>query len=245
MHKLVIYVVWGNEDRYEKMLARSVESVRRHCHNVTTVVHRCPPEHTSRGLSNKPQVINNLVDFRSDYDVALFLDADTVVLGNLDFAFDAASKHGIACCIGESPWLRRFDRDLGDAVEYNTGVIFFSQGGREVIKRWAELDPHYTGKTHGSVVDVGHGPIGLECDDQLSFGKAIRDCDFNPFVLPLNYNFRPGWHVRFMTPMKIWHSVHDVPSQLEDYSVRAEKGEVPTQMCTLANGVNPTRWGGM
>jgi hypothetical protein len=41
------------------------------------------------------------------FEETLFLDADTVPLGRLDFGFEQAQRFGLACCICEVPWARR------------------------------------------------------------------------------------------------------------------------------------------
>ena len=203
----------------------------------------CRPEEWLKGLSNKPIRINAHLNGQvgEEWDTTLFLDADTVVLGDLSYGFEAAERHGLACCVGECPWLRRFDRNLGDMVEYNTGVIFFSQKARPVLERWLELDPH----SPGSTVDVGHGPCGLERDDQHSFSRAVYETGFNPYVLPMNWNLRPGWHTRFFLPVKVWHSQHQVPDGLEQMSLACERGQRPVQMCTLGSPAQIKMFGGL
>jgi hypothetical protein len=61
----------------------------------------------------------------SPFEETLYLDADTVVLDRLDFGFEQAARFGVACCICECPWARRY-RGLpnDDGVEYSTGVLF-------------------------------------------------------------------------------------------------------------------------
>ncbi len=67
----------------------------------------------------------------SPFEETLYLDADTVVMGNLDYAFEKSRRFGLACCINECPWARRNTRThAGDIIEYNTGVLFFTQAMR-------------------------------------------------------------------------------------------------------------------
>ncbi len=69
-------------------------------------------------------------------------DADTVVLGNL--SFDPARGCGLRLlerCICECPWARRYAGIQGEAVEYNTGVLFFSEQAKPVFETWARLAP--------------------------------------------------------------------------------------------------------
>ena len=53
-------------------------------------------------------------------------------------------------------------------------------------------------------------------------------------MLPLNYNFRPGWMTRAFTPVKLWHSYLPVPETLERYSEETERGERLTMFFTLS-----------
>jgi hypothetical protein len=141
------------------------------------------------------------------------LDADTVVLDRLDFGFEQAARFGVACCICECPWARRY-RGLpnDDGIEYNTGVLFFNRGAQALFQRWHELV---------SVVDSAIdfiGPNGqpavMPFNDQGGFAKVVREWEQAPFILPHNWNFRPAWHWTFFGPIKIWHDYSDPPPQL-------------------------------
>jgi len=76
----------------------------------------------------------------SPFDETLFLDADTVVLDDLDFGFRHAQKTGVACCICEAPWARRYTGlPNDDAIEYNTGLLFFTKAAAPVFSHWQSL----------------------------------------------------------------------------------------------------------
>jgi hypothetical protein len=47
--------------------------------------------------------------------------------------------------------------------------------------------------------------------DQGSFAAALEEVKFSPFVLPLNWNFRPNWQLSFFGPVKIWHDYAELP----------------------------------
>lgn len=51
-------------------------------------------------------------------------------------------------------------------------------------------------------------------NDQGSFALAIERTKFNPFVLPLNWNFRPRWHRTFSGPIKVWHDYENPDESL-------------------------------
>jgi hypothetical protein len=96
----VLYIVWG--DKIEPLLQRSIASVRRFYPSIPVEVVR-GTEDPLRGLQQKSRMISH-----TPFETTLFLDADTVVLGNLDYAFDRAEEFGLACCICECPWTRRY-----------------------------------------------------------------------------------------------------------------------------------------
>lgn len=146
-----------------------------------------------------------------------------MVLDRLDYGFDQAKRFGLACCISEVPWARRY-RGLpkDDAVEYNTGVMFFTARAKPVFDRWVELAP----QIDATVIHVIDGQVHTApFQDQGAFVKAVAGWDQAPFVLPLNWNFRPMFCRCFCGPIKIWHDYSDAPPrirQLADYYRRRD-----------------------
>ena len=70
----------------------------------------------------------------SPFDETLFLDIDTVVMGDLNFGFEKAKKFGMAIAICEAPWGKRYQKIFsGDEIEYNTGVIFFTKESSQFL----------------------------------------------------------------------------------------------------------------
>jgi hypothetical protein len=200
----VLYMVWG--DKIAPYLDRSMASLREW--------HPELPIHVER-IASDGDPIQLLVQKARMLDVTpftetLFLDADTVVLGRLDFGFERASRFGLACTINECPWARRFtDPALnGDLIEYNSGVLFFTRAARPVFEAWAAcagaLDSSVEWEERGQVHRMSHA-------DQAGFAKAIDDTAMNPFVLPLNWNYRPWFHRAFFGPIRIWHDYGEVP----------------------------------
>jgi hypothetical protein len=207
----ILYVVWG--DTIEASLERSIASVRRVYPNIPIRVERLD----GSGLGQKASMAD-LSPFRS----TLYLDADTVVMGNLDFAFEKAEQFGLACCICEAPWMARY----GDAegIEYNTGVLFFTSGARRVFDNWKARVSESAKSTWTMVDGI---PRGLSFDDQAGFARAIAACEFNPFILPINYNQRPYFHRSLFLPLKIWHDYGPVPESLIEMNGACERGERP------------------
>ena len=208
MHRGVIYIYWGG--KYEAELQRSIDSVKRH--------HPELPIETIKLADNATLLDKATMMDKSPFESTVFLDTDTVILGRLDFGFEKAEKFGLACCICECPWARRFAGLSGDTIEYNTGVLFFTRQAKPVFDGW---------KANAATVDsvirmIMHGRIGVlpGMDDQAGFAKAIEDTGCNPFILPLNWNLRPRWHKTFFGPIRIWHDHADVPDWLRLWNER-------------------------
>ncbi|MBI3517261.1 MAG: hypothetical protein HY060_24775 [Proteobacteria bacterium] len=142
------------------------------------------------------------------FDTTVFLDADTVVLGRLDYGFEMAERFGLACCHCVNPWLRRYVGVVGDWIEYNTGVLFFSAAARPLFDRWRALAPQLDSRA--SFIRDGFTMVSPR-DDQLSFSRAVQESARPPFVLPYNWNFAPPHHHSFFGPLKVWHSYATVP----------------------------------
>ena len=202
MTRGVIYVYWGN--KYEDELQRSIASLKRHHPELPYKIVKLPDNST---LMDKAA----MMDY-SPYDTTLYLDTDTVVLDRLDYGFEKAEKFGLACCICECPWARRYGEFSGDIVEYNTGVLFFTKKAKPIFDAWKE---HSDGRVDSSIrFYAGNQVLVMKSNDQGSFVSAMEQTGFNPFVLPLNWNFRPQWHKTFFGPVKVWHDHSDVPDSI-------------------------------
>ena len=197
----VLYIVWGKFN--EALLKRSQESLKTHHPSLPVEVIRLPD---NASLLDKA----NMLDL-TPFEETLFLDADTVVMDNLEFGFEKAALTGLACSICECPWARRYNGIKGDVVEYNTGVIFFTRIAKPVFDMW---------KSSAQVIDSSilfrHGDslARMPMNDQASFAAAIEETGFNLFVLPYNWNFRPKWHKSWYGPIKIWHDYEPVPKPI-------------------------------
>jgi len=204
----VLYLVWGN--KAETALNRSIRSLKEFHPELNYEIRRLAADTDEfSGLLEK----SSMMDF-SPFDETLFLDADTVLLDRLDFGFTQALRFGVACCICESPWSRRY-RGLpkDDGVEYNTGVLFFTRDAEPLFRRWKALSSEVDS---GIYVLAPNGKLGLmPHNDQGSFAKAVGEWDRTPFILPINWNFRPLWQRTFFGPIKIWHDYRDPPPALK------------------------------
>ena len=197
----VVYMVWGE---YPKAaLERSRASLQRHHPDLPVHVIELPAGTT---LLDKATVFD-----RTPFDETLFLDIDTVVLGRLDFGFAKAATFGMACAICECPWARRYAGLNGEIVEYNTGVLFFTPRAKPLFDTWRDA----VRAVDSSIVFIEDGrPVRMPLNDQAGFAKAVDDSGFLPFVLPLNWNFRPKWHKSWFGPLKIWHDYEPPPDVL-------------------------------
>jgi hypothetical protein len=208
MKRGIITIVWG--DRGKLPLDRLLASTRRHHPELPHEIIEVVPERTGYGaLQEKARMLD-----LSPFEETLFLDADTVVLGNLDFGFQKAVQHGLAISICENPWARRYPRLFqGDEVEYNTGVVFFSRKAEPLFDAWKRC-----AKTRDSLlIHLMKGKAASQdSNDQGTFCAAIEETGFNPFVLPLNWNFRPVFQRSFFGPIKIWHDYSDPPADIAE-----------------------------
>jgi hypothetical protein len=197
----VLYIKWGTA--VDALLERSVASVK--------AIHPELPVH----VHDEPEPATLLAKTRmfdlSPFDETLFLDLDTIVASRLDFAFERAQRHGVAICINECPWAKRYDNFRGDAVEYNSGVIFFSRAAKALFDRWRDVAPI----TDAPLRFYQDGKVLVQpLQDQASLCRAFDDTGFNPYVLPLNWNFRPEFFKSFYGPIKIWHHTEPAPAWL-------------------------------
>ena len=197
----VLYLVWGQFDR--ALLDRAIASVREFHPDLPVEIARLGDDAT---LLDKAGMLD-----LTPFDETVFLDADTVVLGDLGFGFDKASRQGLACSICECPWARRYGGIDGDIVEYNTGVLFFTKDAKPVFDAWKarvrDIDSSI-------VFRRGNSLARMPLNDQAGFAMAIEETGFNLFVLPYNWNFRPKWHKSWYGPLKIWHDYEPVPEPI-------------------------------
>lgn len=212
----VTYLVWGGAER---VLQRSLAAIARVHPELPVHVERLPDDtDPEAGLLAK----SRMATF-SPFEKTLFLDADTVVLGRLDLGFTKAERFGLACTINECPWARRYPGLPADLIEYNTGVLFFTAAARPIFDRWPDL----AASTDSSTVwnDVDGTVRGMKHADQASFAVAVEDSGMQPFVLPMNYNLRPGWQRSFFMPVKVWHDYGDPPPRLVAISEACDRGD--------------------
>ena len=208
----VLYIVWGRVDR--SLLDRSMASLASHHPDLPVHVAELPPDSTLLDKARMADV--------SPFEETLFLDADTVVLGDMAFGFEKARQFGLAVSICECPWARRYTGLSGDTVEYNTGVVFFTGRARPVFDAWKKA----VREVDSSLVFVSGGEYKkMPLNDQAGFARAIEETQFLPFVLPYNWNFRPKWHLSWFGPIKVWHDYAAVPPPILQHNERQSRPE--------------------
>ena len=158
----VLYIIWG--EGMEMTIDRSIASVQRLHPELKIHVQRLPEGAT---LLEK----SRMMEF-SPFDETLYLDIDTIVLGDLSFAFEKASLFGAACAICENPWARRYGGLGGDMVEYNTGVLFFTKKAAPLFDAWKLA----VGEVDSSLVHIVDGgkKVRMPLNDQAGFARAVE-----------------------------------------------------------------------
>jgi len=219
MTRGILSVYWGDETKLP--IERLQASVKKYHSDLPHKIIKIDvPESEVSSLNKKASMFD-----LSPFDETLFLDIDTVVMGRLDFGFEKAKQFGLAIAICESPWAKRYRKVfVGDQIEYNTGVIFFDKKSEQVFNSWRELSQKIDSEHIGISFETGE-MFRQVANDQASFALAIEKTGFNPFILPLNWNFRPMWHRSFCGPIKIWHDYADPPPFFRDLNDYYEKEE--------------------
>jgi len=217
MSRGIISIYWGDETKLP--IERLKNSVKKYHPDLPHEIIKVEAPGGQASSLNQKAAMFDL----SPFEETLFLDLDTVVLDNLNFGFEKAKQFGLAMSICEAPWGRRYPKIFtGDEIEYNTGVIFFNKKAKIVFDKWKEL----AALIDSSILAVNeHGVYIMPANDQGSFALAIEQTGFNPFILPLNWNFRPMWHRSFFGPIKIWHDYSNPPELFNELNTYYSKPE--------------------
>jgi hypothetical protein len=217
--------VWGNSERVERALSRSRDSVTKWHPDLPQKVCRMPDGSDLRCKSN----MYNL----AEWETALYLDADVVVMGKLDQAFDMAERHGMALCINPCPWARRYVclANQGDLTEFDTGVIAFSKRHASVKTIFAQWMGGYD-LDSSSYFIAKDGPARMPVNDQCAFAAAVWNTGFNPHVLPGSFNCHPKWTPVVFGPIRAWHDYNDPPDTLVAWNDEQSRGEI-IKLCRI------------
>ena len=210
-----MWVHWGPPP-YLKLLQRSVASVAMHVDADRYVISDAPipasipakniiHQFTASGFMRKPEVLSQIVP--EGHGVVLFLDSDTVVLGDIDFGFSQADKHGVAISLASNYSLadyydsgivmrREGLASVGQSL-YNSGVIFYRPTGEvlSLLSGWNSVSVRNVEFLKG---------------DQEALTIAMLTAEFNPYVLSKSFNVRGPLEV-LSGEAYIWHAKGPVP----------------------------------
>jgi hypothetical protein len=208
----VLWMRWGETPGLE----RSRASVK-HWHPEL-------PQHVAEMPADSTVLCKSKMYELSPFDETLFLDADTTVLGRLDYGFNIARAHCIAVTHSANPWQRRYYkmRVEPDDVEYSTGVVFFRKCGeiKRTFDEWSALSE--SADTRCKYANDAGATLEQLHNDQATFSMAMWSND-RTFVLPQNWNFVPRWQKQFFGPLKIWHGLEDIPQSLLKWNEEQSK----------------------
>jgi lipopolysaccharide biosynthesis glycosyltransferase len=173
MNKGIVYTVWG--DYNDNQLRKSVESIRgKYDYHINDVTEK-PGEH----FQKRAGMYQN-----SPFDVTLFLDIDTIVKKNIDFGFQMAKVHSIACCVAPADcayYASGKGKRFKNLTQFNCGVLFVYKCERSKY-------------IFGTYSDLLKNDNAIT-NDQPFFSLAMSQHFFVPYVLPKGWNFRP--HLRY------------------------------------------------
>ena len=214
MTRGVVYIVWG--DLAKARVKTSIASLKRFHPDWPVHVQELGAEFEGyRGLLEK----SRMNDF-SPFEETLYLDADTTVMGPLDYGFEQAERFGLACTHCVCPWARRYNKipQRADTVEYSTGAMFWVKAKMQgLFDEWkratAVLDSTILFNQDGKVLRAPYGDQGI-------FSAVVEAMGFNPFVLPINWNFVPQKQDYFFGPLKVWHDYLEPPQAFLDLNAR-------------------------
>lgn len=162
-------------------------------------------EFTIAGNRRKNALIRDMPD---GLETILFLDTDTVVLGDVSLGFDMAEKFGVAMApaphysLGDFRNFRTIMKQEGvqprGQIVYNSGVVFLSlkyPKVRPIFERALSLAEKYEGTPWG---------------DQPFLSLAMELEGFHPYALSPSFNHR-GFGELISGSIHIWHSNAKIP----------------------------------
>ncbi len=225
--RAIIYLVWG--EKYLAFAIKSANSAAFMGVPFVLVTDRTTAEYLSDEHPFSAIKIIDIPDtdrilktrlwefLPEDYNSFLFLDVDTTILMDVTFGFEMAERHGIAAAAASHYCLDKF-RGFGEVMtavgvphfgqnQFNTGVIFFvvRPDVKEVFRHWSKFAYELTEKT------------GWKRVDQPFFTLAIEKLGFNPYTLSPNYNYRAIAAEHISGDVRLWHSYHAPPANINDY----------------------------
>lgn len=225
----VVYVAI-KEQRYQRYAARSAQSVKRHLKLPTVLFTNLeiPSENAKHfdkicDYTGHPRKFRSKIYHLSPFEETLHLDADTLVLANLDFGFEMMERFNFVCTISPDSRCRFYGREF---PRYAPNVMFFKRCNavNDLFDRW------------GKLMDSQRKEV--ECEDPF-LSLACYKNEFNPHVLPLTWNYKPQWQPQLVHgTIRVWNSSEEVPIDInQNTRLRRQYGDgfVPIELIPKFN----------
>jgi len=220
----VVYIVYGDIDKYLKEACESAKSLKRHHPDypvalVSPEPHRMFDIYIEKDLPTEVKrskyrieetfaAKTNLIHL-SPFEKTLFLDTDTTIVGDLSYGFRLLSEHDIVLPIGGIQCVGMLsERSPGIPLDpcdiwFNSGVIYFNKVP-DLFAQWKLLLAHYTTEIALNIV-------------VRKFSCGI----LNAFYAPRGENMFSSEH------SKIWHNRSPVPTKGRGDELKASLRELP------------------
>ncbi len=220
----VIYLVWGERAvqeviqtvqnspgiaKYKKILVTDFETQVPETPDIE--VRRIEFALPATGYARKSEFWKVLPEGHSSY---VYLDSDVWVIGDIDYAFEKAEKHGFALVQANAYLLDQFKNfhlaleeeglTAEGLAQFNAGVIFFSNSKEalDVLKLWEQLCEKY-------LLRPGYARML----DQPFLSLALEMRSVSPHTLIRNYNYRPNRDA-VIGPVRVWHLSDPPPANV-------------------------------
>jgi hypothetical protein len=215
--RTIVFIAWG--DRYVDEVGRCIAESALPSYPIVLLTDgesrtdSLPPEvavvRRVFALSGKDRKLEALATLPASIETALFLDADTRVIGDVSLGFDKAERHGIALApaphysLGDfrsfAAVMRREGVEPRGQLVYNSGVIFFDATRPDVRDAFAL-----------ALALAVKDPDGRWSDQPyLSLAMELRD--LNPYTLSPSFNHRAFGEL-VSGSIRVWHSPAPVPA---------------------------------
>ena len=110
-------------------------------------------------------------------------------------------------------------------------MLFFTRKAAPLFETWEA----WAKKVDSTSYHLVDGEVRvMPVNDQAAFAIAVEETGYAPFVLPLNWNFRPQWHLSHFGPIRIWHDAGNMPPELGDFSAEQDSPEDIIRYVSLA-----------
>ncbi|MFT6970618.1 MAG: lipopolysaccharide biosynthesis glycosyltransferase [Roseivirga sp.] len=252
MKRVILFVAWGNE--HLAHLSATVSKTGFPGYPIYLLT-------DNESKLDKPELFNKVlrIDFelngllrktemwnffpKEDNTTFLFLDTDTVILGDISLGFEKAERFGMAIAqaahysmdqvLNFSEIMKKEGVESKGQLQYNSGVIFFrlNEKVRQVFERSYQLSMKHQNEFSG---------------DQTFLSLAIEMLSFNPYTLSTGYNHRAFGEL-ISGKVRIWHSKNAIPKNLNvlnpTFARKYEKGKIVRHFMKPHGFMQKLMWG--